>query len=100
MSNINFPTLDDVIGNVVEEILQERAEEVQREMAGEENQENAIKVVPEEIEVVVEEGEARAFNSHKGAEVFQKHLTKKSFVEEKGFKELVSPFKDEIERQD
>ena len=70
MSNPNSPTLDDVIGNVVEEILQERAKEVQREMAGEENQENVIKVMPEEIEVVVEEGEARAFNSHKGAEVF------------------------------
>ena len=70
MSNPNSPTLDDVIGNVVEEILQERAEKVQREMTGEENQENAIEVVPEEIEVVVEEGEARAFYSHKGAEVF------------------------------
>ena len=31
--------------------------------------------------------------------MFQKHLTKKSFVEERGFKELVSPFKKEIERQ-
>ena len=40
----------------MEEILQERAEEVQREMAGEENQES-LEVVPEEIEVVVEKGE-------------------------------------------
>ena len=31
--------------------------------------------------------------------MFQKHLTKKSFVEKMGFKELVSPFKEEIERQ-
>ena len=36
-------------------------------MEREENQENAIEVVLEEIEVVVEEGEARAFYSHKGA---------------------------------
>ena len=31
--------------------------------------------------------------------MFQKHLTKKGFVEERGFKELVSPFKEEIERR-
>ena len=66
-------------------------------MAGEENQES-LEVVPEEIEVVVEEGEARLFYSHKGADVFQKHLEKKSFMEERGFKELVSLFKEEIER--
>ena len=68
-------------------------------MEGEESKENARKVVPEEIKVVVEEGEARAFYSHKGVEVFQKHLTKKSFVEERRFKELVSSFKEEIERR-
>ena len=68
-------------------------------MAGEGNQENALEVMLEEIEVVVEEGEARAFYSHKGVEVFQKHLAKKIFVEERGFKELVSPFKEEIERR-
>ena len=42
----------------------------------------------EEIEVVVEEGEAKAFYSHKGVEVFQKHLAKKSFVEERGWEKL------------
>ena len=77
----------------MEEILQERAEEVQREMVGEENQENAFEVVPEEIELVVDDGEVRAFYSHKGAEVFQKHLAKKIFVEKRGFKEMVSSFK-------
>ena len=61
MSNPNSPTLDEVLGNVVEEILQKRVEEVQREMAREENQEDAIEAMPKEIEVVVEEGEARAF---------------------------------------
>ena len=45
----------------MEEILQERADEVGREMTREENQEKALEVVPEEIEVVVEEREARAF---------------------------------------
>ena len=68
-------------------------------MAGEENQENALKVVPGEIEVVVKEGEARAFYSHKGAKVFKKYLENKSFVEERGFKELVSSFKEEIKRR-
>ena len=56
-------------------------------------------MVPEEIEVVVEVGEARAFYSNKGAETFQKYLEKKSFVEEKGFKEPVSPLKEKVERQ-
>ena len=70
MSNPSSPTLDEVTGNVVEEILQERADEVEREMTGEGNQEKALEVVLEEIEVMVEEGEAKAFYSHKGAEVF------------------------------
>ena len=65
MSNLSSPNLDKVIGGVVEEILQERADEVGRERAGEENQENALKVMLEEIEVVVEKGEPRAFYSHK-----------------------------------
>ena len=55
--------------------------------------------MPDKIEVVVEERKARAFYSHKGAEVFQKHLAKKSFVEERGFKEPVLPFKEEIKRR-
>ena len=56
-----------------------------------------MEVVPEEIEVVVEEREARSFYSNKGAEAFQKHLAKKGFVEERRFKQQVSPFKEEIE---
>ena len=46
----------------------------------------------------MEEGEAITFYSDNGVEAFQKHLAKKGFVEEKGFKQLVSPFKEEIER--
>ena len=77
MSNLSSSTLDEVIGNVVEENLRERAEE--------RNQETALEIVPEEIKVVVEEGEVRAFYSNKGEEAFKKHLAKKD-VEERGFK--------------
>ena len=55
--------------------------------------------MPEDIEVVIEEGEVKAFYSNKGAEAFHKYLTKKGFVEERGFKKLVFPFKEEIERR-
>ena len=41
-----------------------------------------------EIEVGIEAGEARAFYSDKGVE--------EGFVEERGFKKLVSPLKEEI----
>ena len=54
-------------------------------------------MVPEEIELVVEEGESKTFYTNKGAEAFQKHLEKKGFMEERGFKQLVSPFKEVIE---
>ena len=64
----------------------EKADEVQRERAEEESQETTLEVVLEKIEVVVEEGEAKAFYSIKGAEAFQKHLAKKGFVEERAFK--------------
>ena len=99
MSNPNSLNLDEVIRNVVEEILQERAEEAQRERAKEVSQETTLEVMLNEIEVVVEEGEVRAFYSKKGAKAFEKHLAKKSFVEERGFKQLVSPFKEEIKRR-
>ena len=78
MSNPSFSTLDEVIGNVVEEVLRERVEE--------RNQETALEVMPEEIEIMVEEGKARAFYSNKREEAFKKHLAKKGYVEERGFK--------------
>ena len=62
MLNLNSPNLNEVIGNVVEEILQERAKEARRERTEEVSQETALEVVPEEIEVVVKEGEAKAFS--------------------------------------
>ena len=85
------PTLGEVKENVVEEVLRERTEEG--------NQENALKVVPEEIEVVVEEGEAKAFYSNRGEHAFKKHLAKKGYVEERGFKQLVSLFKEEVKQR-
>ena len=70
-----------------------------RERVEEGNQETALKVVHEEIEVMVEEKEAKAFYSNKGEEVFKNHLTKKGYVEERGFKQLVSLFKEEVEQR-
>ena len=81
-----------MIEDVVEEGMRERAEEG--------NQETALEVVLEEIEILVEKGEARAFYSNKGEEAFKKHLTKKGYVEERGFKQLVSSFKEEVEQRD
>ena len=48
----------------------------------------------------VDVGEARVFLYDKGAETFKKTLSKKGFIEEMGLKELVPPFKEEIERRD
>ena len=58
MLNINSPTLDKVIGDIVEEVLRERAKEARGERAEEENQDTALEVMPNEKEVVVEEGES------------------------------------------
>ena len=85
MLNPNSPTLEEVLGNITERVLGKRAEQ-------QENLETAI-------EVMVEKREAKTFYSDKEAEAFQKHLAKKGFVEERGFKQLVSPFKEEIERR-
>ena len=52
-----------------------------------------------EEEIEVEVGDARAFYSDKVAEAFNKHLAKKGFVEERGFKKLLWPFKEEIGRR-
>ena len=90
MSNPNSPNLDKVIGSVVEKVLRERVEQG--------NQESVLEVVLEEMEIEVEEGEARAFYSRKGEEAFKKHLAKKG-LEERGFRELVSPFNEEVEKK-
>ena len=51
------------------------------------------------MEIEVDEEEAKAFYSEKGAEAFQKHVVKKGFVEERGFKKIVLSFKEEIEKR-
>ena len=51
------------------------------------------------MEIEVEAGEAKAFYSNKGEKAFKKHLAKKGYVEERGFKQLVFPFKEEVERR-
>ena len=56
MSNLNSPTLKEVLGNIVVKVLGER----------EKKQENFETV----IVVMVEEGEAKTFDSNKGVEVF------------------------------
>ena len=78
MSYPNSPNLNKVVENIVEEVLWERAKQ-------QENQEIAPK---KEIEVEV--GDVRAF---------KKYLAKKGFVEGKGFREIVVPFKEEIEKR-
>ena len=48
------------------------------------------------------EGDSRGvevFLTNKGAEIFKKTFAKKGFIGERRFKELVSPFKEEIERR-
>ena len=44
-------------------------------------------------------GGARVFFINKRAEIFKKTLSKKGFISERGFKELVPPFMEEIERR-
>ena len=74
----------------MEEVLRDRAEQP-------ENQETTLEEVREENEEVeVEAGEARVFFSDKGDEAFRKSLAKKGFEEERGFKEMVSHFKEEV----
>ena len=41
----------------------------------------------------------KALYSNKGEETFKKHLAKKGHVEERGFKQLVSPFKEKVQRR-
>ena len=89
MSSPNPPILYQVVENVVESILKER-------VGQSENQE----IVPDERmgeEMENHGGEDRGFFSKKGAKNFKDFLAKKEIIGEKGFKEIVSPFKEEIE---
>ena len=96
MSSPSSPTLDKVVDNIMEEVLRDIAKQL-------ENQENSpAEEVREENEIEEMEGDvadARVFSTNKGAEIFKNTLAKKGFSEERGFKELVMPFKEEIERR-
>ena len=94
MTSPSSPTLDEVMENIMENVQIERAKQY-------ESQENVyFGEVREEIkEVEGESGEERAFFTNKGVEAFKKILAKKGFVKERGFKELVPPFKEEIEKR-
>ena len=50
-------------------------------------------------EVEGESGGVRVFLSENGVEVLRKNIAKKGCMEEKVFKELLPPFKEEIERK-
>ena len=65
------------------------------------NQETTpINEVRKEVEEVEgDSGGAKVFLADKGAEIFKKTLAKKGFIGERGFKELVPPFKEEIKKR-
>ena len=94
MSSPSSPTLDEVIEKIMEDVQVERVEQP-------ENQETTpTEEVREEIEEV--EGDSRGaekFLTYKGVEIFKKTLAKKGFIGDRGFKELVPPFKEKIERR-
>ena len=50
-------------------------------------------------EVEGESGGLRVFLSDKGEKVLRKAISKKFYIEERGFKELVPPSKEEVERR-
>ena len=89
MSNPISPTLGKVIGKIMEDVQGERVEQL-------ENQETTlVQEVREEVKEV--ESDSRGvekFLTNKGAEIF-----KKRFIGEREFKELVPPFREEIERK-
>ena len=77
-------------------------ENVQRERVEQpENQETVpAEGVREEVKKMeVEAGEVRVFITENGVETFKKTLSKKGFIEERELKELVLPFKEEIEKR-
>ena len=92
MSNPNSPTLNEVIEKIMEEVQGERVELP-------ENQETTpTNEVREEVKDVEGDlGGARVFLTDKGAKVFRKTLA--GSIGEREFKELVPPFKEEIERR-
>ena len=77
-------------------------EEVQGESNEQPENQETTPMDEERKEVEEMEGDsrrARVFLTDKGVEIFKKTPSKKGFICERGFKELVLPFKEEIERR-
>ena len=94
MSSPSSPTLEEVIANIMENLQRERAAQL-------ENQEivHAEEVREEEKDMEGGTRVEKVFLFGKGVETFKKTLANKGFIEERGFKESMSPFKEEIERR-
>ena len=94
MSSPSSLTLDEVIEKIIKDMQGEKVEQPK-------NQETTpVEEVREEIEEVEDDsGGAEKFLTNKGVEIFKKTLAKKGFINKRGFKELVPPFKEEIERK-
>ena len=108
MSNPSSPTMNKVIKRTMEEVQGERAEQpenqettlvdkVRNEVVEGEREEDEVRKEVEEVEGDL--GGATVSPTDKGAEIFKRILSKKGFIDEKGFKELVPPFKEEIKRR-
>ena len=85
MYSSSSPTIDEVIGNIMEEVLKERAEKPKNE-----------ETAPEKVREENETEDAMVFYTEKRADSFRKSLSKKGSVEVRGFREIVSPFKEEV----
>ena len=91
MSSPSSPILDQVVENVVESVLGERAGQS-------ENQETfPAERMGEEVED--RGGEDRVFFSENGVLNFKDILAEKEIIGERGFQDIVQPFKKEIERR-
>ena len=83
MSSPGSPTLNEVVENIMEDVLRERAKQAANQ-----------KTTP--VEEIREE---RVFFTENGTKAFRKTLIKKGFIEERGFRKPVLLFKEEVERR-
>ena len=92
MSSPSSPTLDEAIEKSTENVQGDKVEQL-------ENQETTEGVREKTKEMEGDAEGASVFLIEKGAKIFKKTLTKKGFISERGFKEMVQPLKKEIERR-
>ena len=92
MSSSSSPTLDEAIEKITKNVQEDRVEQLENQGTTEGVREKAKEM----------EGDAEGasvFLTNKGAKIFKKTPTKKGFIGERGFKEMVPPLKEEIERR-